>query len=108
MRKLVLIPAFALLAGAAIAQEAPKAEDGPGPNMVIEVGGHTDSVGSESSNQRLSDARATTVRQYLISRDLNPDVLVSKGYGESSPIATNDTREGRWKNRRIEFKVISN
>ena len=78
------------------------------PNMVIEVGGHTDSVGSESSNQRLSDARATTVRQYLISRDLNPDVLVSKGYGESSPIATNDTREGRWKNRRIEFKVISN
>ncbi|MEW9921331.1 OmpA family protein [Marimonas sp. MJW-29] len=78
------------------------------PNMVIEVGGHTDSVGSDASNQRLSDARATTVREYLISRDLTPDVLVSKGYGESSPIASNDTREGRWKNRRIEFKVISN
>ena len=78
------------------------------PNMVIEVGGHTDSVGSDASNQRLSDARANTVRQYLISKNLNPSVLVSKGYGESSPIASNDTREGRWKNRRIEFKVISN
>ena len=78
------------------------------PGMVIEVGGHTDSVGSTASNQRLSDARANTVRQYLISRDLEASRLVSKGYGESSPIATNDTREGRWKNRRIEFKVISN
>ncbi|NEK21923.1 OmpA family protein [Sulfitobacter sp. JBTF-M27] len=77
-------------------------------NMVIEVGGHTDSVGSDASNQRLSDARANTVRQYLMSKNLSPSVLVSKGYGESSPIATNDTREGRWKNRRIEFKVISN
>lgn len=78
------------------------------PDMVIEVGGHTDSVGSDAANQRLSDARANTVRQYLISRDLSPGVLVSKGYGESTPIATNDTREGRWKNRRIDFKVISN
>lgn len=78
------------------------------PNMVIEVGGHTDSIGSTASNQRLSDARANSVRQYLISRDLDPSVLVSKGYGEEVPLATNDTTEGRWKNRRIEFKVLNN
>ncbi|KIN60127.1 OmpA/MotB domain protein [Sulfitobacter noctilucae] len=78
------------------------------PDMVIEVGGHTDSIGSTSSNQRLSDARADAVRRYLISRDLDPSVLVSKGYGETTPLASNDTSEGRWKNRRIEFKVLSN
>ncbi|MCX7561626.1 OmpA family protein [Sulfitobacter sp. F26204] len=78
------------------------------PNMVIEVGGHTDSVGSEATNQSLSEKRAESVKRYLISRDLDPTVLVSKGYGESSPIATNETRKGRWANRRIEFKVLSN
>ncbi|WP_422075538.1 OmpA family protein [Sulfitobacter geojensis] len=78
------------------------------PNMVIEVGGHTDSVGSDATNQRLSERRAASVKQYLASRDLDPNVLVSKGYGESSPIATNDTAKGRWANRRIEFKVLSN
>ncbi|WP_276152667.1 MULTISPECIES: OmpA family protein [unclassified Sulfitobacter] len=78
------------------------------PNMVIEVGGHTDSVGSEASNQSLSEKRAASVKRYLQSRDLDPNVLVSKGYGESSPIATNDTIKGRWANRRIEFKVLSN
>ncbi|MBB4174624.1 OmpA family protein [Sulfitobacter noctilucicola] len=78
------------------------------PNMVIEVGGHTDSVGSNATNQRLSDARANSVRRYLISRDVSPDVLVSKGYGETTPLKTNDTAEGRWANRRIEFKVLSN
>lgn len=78
------------------------------PNMVIEVGGHTDSVGSVATNERLSVARAQSVTRYLLGRDLSNDVLVSKGYGESTPIATNDTKEGRWKNRRIEFKVLSN
>jgi outer membrane protein OmpA-like peptidoglycan-associated protein len=78
------------------------------PNMVIEVGGHTDSIGSNATNQRLSDARANSVTKYLLAQDLKNDVVVSKGYGESSPIASNDTTEGRWKNRRIEFKVLSN
>lgn len=78
------------------------------PDMVIEVGGHTDSLGSDATNQRLSDRRAATVKSYLMSRGIPADVLVSKGYGESSPIATNDTREGRFKNRRIEFRVLSN
>lgn len=78
------------------------------PNMVIEVGGHTDSVGSDATNQSLSERRAESVKRYLVSRDLDPTVLVSKGYGESAPIATNDTAKGRWANRRIEFKVLSN
>ncbi len=78
------------------------------PDMVIEVGGHTDSVGSTATNERLSVARAQSVTRYLLERDLSRDVLVAKGYGESTPIASNDTREGRWKNRRIEFKVLSN
>lgn len=78
------------------------------PNMVIEVGGHTDSIGSNATNQNLSEARANSVARYLLRQDLKSDTLVSKGYGELSPIATNDTSEGRLKNRRIEFKVLSN
>lgn len=78
------------------------------PNMVIEVGGHTDSLGSNATNQRLSDRRAEAVKNYLISRDVGPDLLVSKGYGETNPLETNDTQKGRWANRRIEFKVLSN
>jgi OmpA-OmpF porin, OOP family len=78
------------------------------PDMVIEVGGHTDSIGSEAANLRLSVARAETVTQYLLSRGVSGNRMVSKGFGETSPLATNDTKEGRWKNRRIEFNVLSN
>lgn len=78
------------------------------PNMVVEVGGHTDSVGSDATNLRLSEARAASVTRYLLQQDLDANTLVSKGYGESIPIASNDSAEGRQKNRRIEFKVISN
>jgi outer membrane protein OmpA-like peptidoglycan-associated protein len=78
------------------------------PDMVIEVGGHTDSDGSNATNLRLSEARATSVSRYLLGRDLSADTLVSKGYGEVAPLASNDTAEGRQKNRRIEFKVLSN
>jgi len=78
------------------------------PNMVIEVGGHTDSFGSNATNQSLSEARANSVTTYLFGRDLEAGTLVSKGYGEATPLASNDTAEGRQKNRRIEFKVLSN
>ena len=78
------------------------------PNMVVEVGGHTDSVGSNATNLRLSEARANSVMRYLLEQDLSNGALVAKGYGESTPIASNDTSDGRQKNRRIEFKVISN
>ncbi len=77
------------------------------PSVKIEIQGHTDSVGSASYNLRLSQMRAESVRNYLISHGIAPDRLIAKGYGESMPIADNGTREGRAQNRRIEFKIIS-
>ncbi len=75
--------------------------------VVVEVAGHTDSVGSDSYNMRLSDARANSVRTYLISRGIQTNRLIARGYGETMPIASNGTREGRQMNRRIEFRVLS-
>lgn len=67
------------------------------------VDGHTDSTGSESLNQKLSEDRANSVRSYLMSKGVNPGRLSVKGFGESSPIDTNDTVEGRSNNRRVEI-----
>lgn len=78
------------------------------PGMVIEVGGHTDSVGSEATNTRLSDARARSVVAYLQGKGLGNDTTIPKGYGEAQPIADNSTPAGRSDNRRIEFKVLEN
>lgn len=77
------------------------------PGMLVEVGGHTDSVGTNAQNERLSRARANSVTTFLTATGVGTDRLVSKGYGESEPIATNATKEGRWKNRRIGFKVLN-
>ncbi|GAI92973.1 unnamed protein product, partial [marine sediment metagenome] len=77
------------------------------PNVIVEIAGHTDSVGSDTYNMRLSDARANSVRTYLISRGIPPNRLIARGYGESMPIAGNTTRNGRQMNRRIEFRVLS-
>jgi outer membrane protein OmpA-like peptidoglycan-associated protein len=74
---------------------------------VIEVGGHTDSDGSNASNQRLSERRAGSVTNYLVSRDISPDRVVSVGYGESRPAFPNDSRENKSRNRRIEFAVVN-
>jgi OOP family OmpA-OmpF porin len=76
------------------------------PGLVIEVGGHTDSDGSESSNQRLSERRAAAVKQYLVSRDIPDDRIRSVGYGESRPVMPNTSVEGKRRNRRIEFVVV--
>ncbi len=76
------------------------------PTVKIEISGHTDNVGSESYNKNLSQQRANTVKQYLISQGCNKNQLISVGYGESKPVETNATEEGRAKNRRVEFKVI--
>lgn len=73
---------------------------------LIRVEGHTDDRGGEAMNQRLSQARATSVRDYLIDQDIDADRLVAVGYGESQPIATNETAEGRQRNRRVEFKIL--
>ncbi|MEL6751820.1 MAG: OmpA family protein, partial [Pseudomonadota bacterium] len=72
----------------------------------IEIGGHTDSRGSERYNQGLSEARAKSVMAYLRGRGVEIGGLSAKGYGESSPIASNDNAEGQAANRRIEFKVV--
>ncbi len=72
----------------------------------IRIEGHTDHQGNDDFNQHLSERRAVTVRNYLISKGVHADRLVSEGYGESSPIATNDTAEGREQNRRVEFMVV--
>jgi len=76
------------------------------PGFVIEIAGHTDSIGSASYNQQLSQARAESARQYLIEQGVNPERLQARGYGESDPIADNDTDEGRASNRRVELRVV--
>jgi len=73
---------------------------------VLEVGGYTDNVGNPDANQKLSQQRADSVRRFLIDKGANSDSLVAKGYGGSNPIASNDTEEGRFRNRRIEYKVL--
>lgn len=76
--------------------------------LVIEIGGHTDNVGREDSNQKLSQERAEAVRNYVIGRGIAEDRILAKGYGETEPIATNETDEGRQENRRVEIKVLRN
>jgi OOP family OmpA-OmpF porin len=71
---------------------------------VIEIGGHTDNRGNSAANQRLSQQRAESVRHFLINKGVNANSIAAKGYGDSSPIAGNDSEEGRFRNRRIEFK----
>ena len=70
------------------------------PGLRLEVGGHTDAVGSDQDNQLLSERRAKAVYDYLIQRGVSADRLTYRGYGESRPVATNDTPEGRAQNRR--------
>ncbi len=78
------------------------------PDMKVEIRGYTDNVGSASSNLKLSQRRADAVRNWLIRKGIEPSRVFAKGYGESNPIATNNTPEGRRLNRRIEFVKISN
>jgi outer membrane protein OmpA-like peptidoglycan-associated protein/uncharacterized protein YidB (DUF937 family) len=72
----------------------------------LEVGGYTDNAGNPVANQRLSQQRADSVRRFLIDKGVKSDSLTAKGYGDSNPIASNDTVEGRFRNRRIEYKVM--
>ncbi|QHS10137.1 OmpA family protein [Sinimarinibacterium sp. NLF-5-8] len=76
------------------------------PSVRIEIGGHTDNVGNESFNHILSQERAESVRQYLISRGIDSGRLVAMGYGQFRPIASNRTEAGRAQNRRVEFRII--
>ncbi|PWN57371.1 OmpA family protein [Abyssibacter profundi] len=77
------------------------------PSMQAQVAGHTDSKGLAAYNERLSEERAMSVKQFLVDNGIDADRLTVVGYGESKPIASNDTEEGREANRRVEFSVIS-
>ena len=76
------------------------------PNERIEIGGHTDNVGSDAKNLVLSLERAKSIVVYLVSKGISNDRLVAKGYGAEEPIEENTTEEGRQKNRRTEVKIL--
>lgn len=75
-------------------------------DLNIRIIGHTDNVGSDAANQRLSEGRANAVREDLIKRGIAPERLQAEGRGESQPIDTNDTEEGRQNNRRVEIEIL--
>ncbi len=76
------------------------------PEVVLEIGGHTDNVGSDASNQVLSDNRAKAVREALVKFGVKPEVLQTRGYGASQPKTENNTEQGRFHNRRIQYSVV--
>ena len=74
-------------------------------NFSLKLAGHTDNVGSDDANMKLSKDRAEAVKDYLVSKGANPSRIEATGYGETQPIASNKTAEGRAKNRRVEFTL---
>lgn len=76
------------------------------PSIRIEIQGHTDDRGKASYNQELSQARADSVREYLVAHGIEEERISSRGFGPDRPVADNDTRSGRAENRRIEFRIV--
>jgi outer membrane protein OmpA-like peptidoglycan-associated protein len=77
------------------------------PQIKVEIGGHTDSAGSDMANQKISEKRALSAKKYIQDKFNIPDNRMAvKGYGKSKPIADDRTTEGRSKNRRVEFRVV--
>lgn len=76
------------------------------PQLRVEIQGHTDDVGNDAANQRLSEARANSVRDYLVQRGIDASRMTTRGYGEGTPLVPNDSPENQAKNRRIQFKVL--
>ena len=74
-------------------------------SLMLDIDGHTDAVGTDESNQVLSDNRAGSVKEYLLSKGIDASRLKSQGFGESKPVADNNTAAGRAKNRRTEMTV---
>ena len=74
--------------------------------MVVEIQGHTDNVGKDEDNMKLSQDRADEVRKYLVSKGIETARVTSKGYGPSQPVADNTNDVGKAKNRRTSLKVI--
>jgi outer membrane protein OmpA-like peptidoglycan-associated protein len=75
------------------------------PSLLLAIEGHTDSVGSESYNQDLSEKRADSVRDYLAKQNIPMASMTAQGFGKMQPVASNDTAEGRQQNRRVELVV---
>lgn len=76
------------------------------PDMQVEVAGHTDSIGADAYNQKLSEGRAGAVRDYFVEKGVT-NTLTVKGYGEAEPVSDNDTEEGRERNRRVELRILN-
>ncbi|MBI2968619.1 MAG: OmpA family protein [Bacteroidetes bacterium] len=76
------------------------------PTLTLELSGHTDNVGSDADNLKLSQDRAQSVVNYLVEKSIKQSRLTAKGYGETAPLATNDTDESMALNRRVEFKIL--
>jgi len=76
------------------------------PDMKVEIQGHTDNIGSDSFNKKLSEQRAETVKRFLVAKGVAASRLSTVGFGSSNPVSDNKTAEGRSLNRRIEFKVL--
>jgi len=75
------------------------------PGLTLQIEGHTDSVGSDEFNQQLSERRSDSVRDYLAEEGVSVSSMTAKGFGKTQPVATNDTPEGRQRNRRVELVV---
>jgi OOP family OmpA-OmpF porin len=71
----------------------------------VSLSGHTDSIGTEAYNQKLSERRVNSVRSYVVKKGVDSGRISGQGFGETKPIADNKTKDGRAKNRRVEVKV---
>lgn len=78
------------------------------PKMNIEIAGHTDNKGSDEYNLNLSQERANAVMNYIINQQIDASRISARGYGETKPISTNETEDGRQLNRRVEFEILKN
>jgi outer membrane protein OmpA-like peptidoglycan-associated protein len=77
------------------------------PKLRVSIEGHTDAIGGELANMKLSQARAESVRTYLVGKGITADRLEAVGFGTTKPIASNKTEKGRGQNRRTEFRILS-
>ena len=75
------------------------------PKAPVLIEGHTDAVGTTESNQLLSDRRAAAVKQWLVGRRIAATLITARGRGETAPLASNDTPEGRQQNRRVDIRI---
>jgi OOP family OmpA-OmpF porin len=76
------------------------------PNLKVEIDGHADSTGAAAYNMTLSEKRAEAIKAYFVSRGIDPNRLTTKGFGITKPAASNKTKEGRAKNRRVELTPV--